>query len=99
MTEPSILGIRVHRPSRETEGPSDPRQSAERLRAAALAAGFVRLGFAPTGRFAAGAERLERWLNAERHGEMAYLAGADRAAPQNLLAEARTLVVVALPYS
>jgi epoxyqueuosine reductase len=99
MTEPSILGIRVHRPSRETEGPSDPRQTAERLRAAALAAGFVRLGFAPTGRFAAGAERLERWLNAERHGEMAYLAGADRAAPQNLLADARTLVVVALPYS
>src|SRR5688572_10852755 len=99
MTEPALLGISVHRPSRETGGSPDPRETAERLHAAALSAGFIRVGFAPVDRFHPGAERLERWLEAERHGEMAYLAGADRAAPRSLLAEARTLVVVALAYS
>ena len=99
MSEPALLGIRVHHPSSEARGCDDPRQTAERLQGAALAAGFVRVGFAPVDRFAAGAERLGRWLSAEHHGEMAYLAGGDRAHPRNLLADARTLVVVALAYS
>jgi epoxyqueuosine reductase len=99
MTDPAGAGIRVHPPSQASGRAPDPRQTAERLREAALAAGFVRVGFAPVDRFQAGAERLERWLHEERHGEMAYLASADRAEPRRLLAEARTLVVVALPYA
>jgi epoxyqueuosine reductase len=99
MTEPSAPAVRLHRPSQASGAAADPARVAERLRDAAGAAGFVRIGFAPVERFDAGAERLERWLAAERHGEMAYLAGTDRAAPRDLLAQARTLVVVALPYA
>jgi epoxyqueuosine reductase len=79
--------------------PSNPAQLASALREAALSAGFVGIGFAGVDRFQGGAGRLEKWLAAGHHGEMAYLAGSDRASPQLLLAEARTVAVVALPYS
>jgi epoxyqueuosine reductase len=47
------------------------------------------------------AARLQDWLAAGRHGEMAYLArnAAKRMAPRLVLAEARTIVTMAVSYS
>jgi epoxyqueuosine reductase len=73
---------------------------AEQVRDAALALGFVRIGFSPVEPFARGAVALADWLARGRHGEMAYMAEhAGRADPGSLLPEARTLIVVALPYT
>jgi len=88
----------MNEPSAVSPTTAGPTELASALRDAALAAGFVRVGFAPAERFEGGAERLERWLAAGHHGEMAYLAGVERASPRALLAEVRTIVVVALPY-
>ncbi len=76
----------------------DERSLADRIRDAALALGFARVGFCPIEPFERGARALADWLAAGRNGEMAYLAG-ERADPRALLPEARSLIVVALPYS
>jgi epoxyqueuosine reductase len=73
--------------------------AAGRLRQAAQELGFVAIGFAPVERFSAAALALETWLQSGNHGEMAYLAhGPDRANPLALLGEAKTVIVVGLPY-
>jgi epoxyqueuosine reductase len=71
---------------------------ADAIRGAALELGFARVGFCPIEPFEAGGRALRDWLAAGHHGEMAYLAGEPRADPRALLPEARSLVVVALPY-
>ncbi len=76
---------------------ADPTGLARRIRDAALGLGFVRVGFTPVERFDDAAGRLADWLEAGRHGEMAYLAG-ERADARELLPDARTLIAVALPY-
>jgi epoxyqueuosine reductase len=75
----------------------DARSLADRIRDAALALGFARVGFCPVEPFEQGARALADWLAAGRNGEMAYLAG-ERSDPRALLGEARTLIVVALAY-
>jgi epoxyqueuosine reductase len=77
----------------------EPSAAAERIRDAALALGFVRVGFTPVERFSGAAARLERWLADGHQAEMTYLCGGDRADPSALLAQARTLIAVALPYA
>src|SRR5258706_8933520 len=71
---------------------------ADRVTEAARALGFERIGFCPATPFVEGRERLDRWLGGGLHGEMAYLTGDHRADPRALLPEAKTLIVVALPY-
>jgi epoxyqueuosine reductase len=69
------------------------------IRRQALELGFVRVGFARAERFATAAKRLESWLGSGHAGTMSYLAGGtDRADPHALLAEAQTIIAVALPY-
>lgn len=64
----------------------------------ALRLGFVRVGFVPVEPLVPARKALERWLGEGFHGEMGYLAGVDRASPESLLPQARTLIVVALPH-
>ena len=84
-------------PAHPPSGPT-PEEAADRIRDAALALGFARVGFTPVEPFERAREALRGWLAAGRHGEMAYLAGDDRADPAALVAGATTLVVVALAY-
>lgn len=95
--ERAAHGTRRHLPLAEHAPPSST-ELARRIGDAAHALGFARVGFAPVEPFAEARAALEDWLRAGRHGEMAYLTGpADRADPRALLAEARTLIAVALP--
>lgn len=72
---------------------------ANSIAAAALELGFCRVGFAPVEPLARSAAALADWLDAGRHGEMAYMATQPRRdAPEVVLAEAKTLIVVALAY-
>lgn len=71
----------------------------DRILGAARELGFVRAGIVRAERSEQAAERLAAWLAAGHHGEMQYLAsGLDRSAPAALFEDARSLVVVALPY-
>ncbi len=72
---------------------------AAQIRDAALALGFVKVGFAPLEPFEEAGQRLAEWLASGYHGEMGYLAGEPRHEPRRLLEEARSLVVVALPWA
>jgi epoxyqueuosine reductase len=96
--------IRAHHPALEplldSGGEAVPPALAERIRGAALELGFVRIGFTPADGFERGARALQEWVEHGYHGEMAYLAqAADRSDPRQLFAGAKTLIVVALPYS
>jgi epoxyqueuosine reductase len=78
---------------------SEASTNAEVFRRHALALGFARVGFAPVeppARFSV----YRAWLDAERHGEMSYLARDTngRENPRALLGEATTLVAVAMSY-
>ena len=73
-----------------------PQRWARAIRDAALQLGFVRVGFTPVEPSARDTQALQDWLAAGYHGDMAYMAGPRHA--QQVLAEARTVVVVALPY-
>ncbi len=73
---------------------------ADQVRDAALELGFVRVGFSPVEPFVRGADALADWIKHGRHGEMAYMAQhPSRAEPKSLLEQAKTLIVVALPYT
>jgi epoxyqueuosine reductase len=90
-------------PPLPAESPSgsgpEPEDVATRIRDAAIALGFARVGFVPVERFDEADRRLQTWLEAGHHGHMAYLAnGDDRAEPRALLDNARTVISVALPY-
>jgi epoxyqueuosine reductase len=78
----------------------DPHAAAELVRKEALTLGFVRVGFAKADPLPHG-EVHQRWLAQGYAGEMAYLAPryGDRADPRALLAEARTIVSLALSYA
>jgi epoxyqueuosine reductase len=70
-----------------------------RILGAALGLGFARAGFAPAKRSEQAAERLSQWLAAGHHGQMQYMTGdLDRSAPASLYDEAKSVLVVALPY-
>ncbi|MBC7795039.1 MAG: tRNA epoxyqueuosine(34) reductase QueG [Clostridia bacterium] len=69
------------------------------IRDAALALGFARVGFTPVEPFVRGAVALADWLEKGRHGDMTYMAEHNRADPKSMLEQARTLIVVAFPYT
>jgi epoxyqueuosine reductase len=72
-----------------------------RIRARAREAGFDAVGIAPA-HPSAHAEAYARWVAAERHGDMGYLAREDavakRADPARVVPDARSAVVVAANY-
>ncbi len=72
---------------------------ADAVKARALALGFDLVGIAAAGPTPAATD-LRRWLAAGYHGEMAYLAATadERADPRLLLADCRSVVVVAMSY-
>jgi epoxyqueuosine reductase len=77
-----------------------PEELGRELTAAALELGFARVAFAPVQRLERGGAAFERWLSAGYAGEMTYLEGSgDRADPRALLAEVKSVVVVALQYA
>ncbi|MEM6733690.1 MAG: tRNA epoxyqueuosine(34) reductase QueG, partial [Myxococcota bacterium] len=70
-----------------------------RIRLASERLGFARMGICTVEPFERGHAAWQEWLEAERHGTMAYMAEhSGRATPTSLLPEAKSLVVVALPY-
>lgn len=69
-----------------------------RVRAAGQELGFVRVGFAAIDPLEIGRERLSAWLGEGHHAEMSYLVEGPRHDPRALLAEAKTLIAVALAY-
>ncbi len=71
-----------------------------RIKALALAAGFSRVGVARAHPRPEDQRRLQDWLDAGRHGDMAWLAKdpARRADPGRVVAGARSVLVVALDY-
>ena len=77
---------------------STPAELGSAIRDAALELGFARVGFCPVEPFDDAARSLASWLDRGLHGDMAYLAGEPRHDPARLLPEARSLIVVALPY-
>jgi epoxyqueuosine reductase len=93
----------MHPSTLSSPGPAAAREPAElgrELSAAALELGFARVGFAPVQRLERGSAAFERWLAAGYAGEMSFLQGSgDRADPRALLAEAKSVVVVALQYA
>lgn len=71
---------------------------ARRIRAASGDLGFVATGFTTLSPFDAAGARVKEWLDRGYAGEMAYLAAADRHDPGALMADATTLISVALGY-
>ena len=70
-----------------------------RIREAARSLGFGSVGFAEAGE-SPHAERLREWLEAGRHGSMHWIARdpARRSDPRMVLAGARTVISVTVPY-
>ena len=92
-------GARLHHPISNAEaGRFSAAELARRVRAAGQELGFVRVGFAAIDPLELDAERLATWLSAGRHAEMGYLVEGPRHDPRQLLAEAKTLIAVALAY-
>ena len=61
--------------------------------------GFARIGFSPVGPLPRGAKALDDWLDAGHHADMDYMAKhGTRDNPQKVLEQAKSLIVVALPY-
>ena len=79
---------------------ADPRPETE-IKARALALGFHAIGFAPAALAPEARDNLQAFLAAGHHGEMAWLADrADqRAHPQSLWPEARTVIALGLSYA
>jgi len=63
--------------------------------------GFAAVGLAPAGESAATAQRLESWLAAGMHGEMAWMADRlpHRRSPQGLWSEARSVIALGTSYA
>jgi len=92
-------GARLHHPiSSASSGPLSAGELAARVRAAGQELGFARVGFAAIDPLELDGERLSAWLTAGRNAEMDYLADGPRHDPRRLLAEAKTLIAVALAY-
>jgi epoxyqueuosine reductase len=71
------------------------------LRAEARALGFASVGFARADGHERQAERLEQWLGEGRHGSMEWMEtrGQQRATPQGLWPEARSVIALGMSYA
>ena len=71
------------------------------LRAEALALGFASVGFARAEGYARQGERLEQWLGEGRHGSMEWMEARkrERATPQGLWPEARSVIALGMSYA
>jgi epoxyqueuosine reductase len=73
------------------------------IKALALELGFVRVGIAEAAALPEDAERLRAWLDAEHHGQMAYMAETAevRSDPRHpdMLPSARSVIVLATSYA
>jgi epoxyqueuosine reductase len=80
---------------------SAPEAAAGAIRAKALALGFDAVGFAPASLGPEARTRLRDFLQAGQHGDMGWLAerADQRADPQCLWPEARTVVALGLSYA
>jgi epoxyqueuosine reductase len=78
----------------------DAKEQADAVKAKALELGFQAVGIAPAEALLEERERLEEWLRRGYHGEMPYMARdpEQRANPQIVFPEARSVVVVAMNY-
>ena len=67
----------------------------------ARAEGFAAIGIASAAPDGARADRLTQWLGDERHGSMEWMARrvAERASPQGLWAEARSVIALGMSYA
>ncbi len=74
---------------------------ADAIRAKALELGFDAVGFAPAALGPEARERLAAFLDAGQHGEMAWMASRadERAHPQALWPEARSVIALGLSYA
>ncbi|TCD06578.1 tRNA epoxyqueuosine(34) reductase QueG [Erythrobacteraceae bacterium CFH 75059] len=74
---------------------------AARLREQARALGFVAVGFAPAATDPLRRARLLAWLDEGRHGSMAWMESRaeERAAPQTLWDEARSVIALGMSYA
>lgn len=70
------------------------------IREKALALGFDAVGFAPAQLAPEAGERLQQFIAAGKHGDMGWLAerAAQRASPDALWAEAKSVIVVGVNY-
>ena len=80
---------------------ADTDELKERLIAKARELGFVAVGFAPAQNDPLRARRLQEWLEAGLHGEMAWMeARADvRKGPQAMWPEARSVIALGMSYA
>jgi epoxyqueuosine reductase len=82
---------------------TDRRALTERIKAAGREAGFVRVGVAEASRLEEEAARLDAWLDAGRHAQMAWMKDtADvRKDPRDprMVAGAKSIIVMAAPYA
>jgi epoxyqueuosine reductase len=93
-------GVTFHRPDRPAGPPStSSAELATHVAKAAADLGFARVGFTPADPLPTDAARLREWLGHGYQGSMGYLQAGPRDDPRALLAEARTLIVVALSYA
>ncbi|ATE63338.1 tRNA epoxyqueuosine(34) reductase QueG [Rhizorhabdus dicambivorans] len=80
---------------------TDPSSLREAIRAEALALGFAACGFARADAAPEAAERLDDWLEAGAHGSMDWMEArkGQRARPQALWPEARSLIMLGMSYA
>ena len=73
----------------------------DRLRAEAARLGFVACGMTSAARDGLRGERLERWLGEGHHGDMGWMEARkdQRAAPQTLWPEARSVIALGMSYA
>ncbi|WP_375291719.1 tRNA epoxyqueuosine(34) reductase QueG [Qipengyuania sp.] len=71
------------------------------LRAEALRLGFASVGFTAAEGHAGQAARLDEWLGEGRHGSMEWMEGrpVQRASPQGLWPEARSVIALSMSYA
>ncbi|MBX7532860.1 tRNA epoxyqueuosine(34) reductase QueG [Qipengyuania sp. 1XM1-15A] len=71
------------------------------LREEAKALGFSACGFAPAGEDVLRSERFEQWLAEGRHGSMEWMESrkVERASPQGLWPEARSVIALGMSYA
>lgn len=81
--------------------PTEPAVLRERIRDRALALGFDAVGFAPAALGGEAREKLAAYLAEGRHGDMGWMAerSDQRSHPQDLWAEARTVIALGTSYA